>query len=480
MNFVLDHTGKPHARFFEEISAIPRGSFHEEGIADYVVDFAKERGLSYRRDEVHNVLIRKPATPGYEDHETVLLQGHMDMIQTKIPGSTFDFEHQPLEFVIEDGFLKAKETTCGSDDGVAIAYMLAILDDDELQHPELECVFTTSEEAGLGGALHFDCSDLKARKYINMDGNLEGTSLVIAAGGINGEFVRNIQRTEATGDKWVEFKIWGLAGGHCANMINKERGNALKMAGRILYNLLKEFPLRIISLDGGNMTTIANWATVKLAVAEDHVERSLEIIEKVLRDIRAEHQESDPGMQTSVVTGDHSPDALDRETSVDLIRLLYLLPSGLINSSLVFKGTPMTSSNLEQCAITEDEIRVRFRPRSAYAAKLSDLEDQAALIGQLCGFTYQVHQKYFGHNVPIGSPLFQVYSDVWKEMTGNEVVATAAHFGNEIGTFLSKMPDLDVILLVATHYDAHTPNERLDLASFDRCYECLKRILERV
>ena len=127
-----------------------------------------------------------------------------------------------------------------------------------------------------------------------------------------------------------------------------------------------------------------------------------------------------------------------------------------------------------------EELRVRFRPRSAYAAKLEDQEDQARMIAQLCGFEYAVHQKYYGHNVPIGSPFFQVYSQVWKELTGKEVVATAAHFGNEIGTFMSKMPWLDMILLVATHYDAHTPNERLDLASFDRCYECLKRILERV
>lgn len=479
MNFVLNHEGKPHAKFFEEISAIPRPSFHEEQIADYVVNFAKQRGLEYRRDALHNVLIRKPATPGYETHETVMLQGHMDMIHTKVPGSTFDFRN-PLELVVEDGFLRAKETTCGSDDGVAIAYMLAVLDDDELQHPELECVFTTAEEAGLNGALSFDCSDLRARKYINMDGNLEGTSLVLAAGAINGEFIRPVIREQAPGTLLLEIKIWGLTGGHCANMINKERGNALKAIGRVLLNIQKEVPLRIVSLEGGNMTTIANWATVKIAVDPQDGDKASKIAEKIFADFCAEHRESDPDIQTEIIASSGTQQAMDAVLTSDLIRLLNLLPSGLINSSLIFANTPVSSSNLEQAVTTENELRVRYRPRSAFASKLQDLEDQAILISELCNFQFLIHQKYFGHTVPIGSPLFQVYSQVWKELTGNEVVATAAHYGNEIGTFLRKMPWLDMILLVATHYDAHTPKERLDLASFDRCYECLKRILERI
>lgn len=479
MGYVLEHEGKPHARFFEEISAIPRPSFHEEAIADYVVNFAKQRGLAYRRDALHNVLIRKPATPGYEDHETVMLQGHMDMIHTKLPGSTFDFS-QPLEFVVKDGFLKAKETTCGSDDGVAIAYMLALLDDDELRHPELECVFTTAEEAGLNGALNFDCSDLKARKYINMDGNLEGTSLVIAAGGINGEFVRPIHREKAPGASQIEIKLWGLTGGHCANMINKERGNALKAMGRLLLHLQGLVELRVVSLEGGNMTTIPNWATLVVAVESKDAEKTEKLAREVLEDFAAEHRESDPGLQIEIRTTQGAAEALDAKTTAELIQLLSLLPSGLTNSSLVFPGTPLTSANLEQCTTAGEELRIRYRPRSAYPASLDYQEELANLIGKLCGFRYEIHQKYYGHNVPIGSPFFQVYSQVWKELTGEEVKATAAHFGNEIGTFLSKMPWLDVILVVATHYDAHTPNERLDLASFDRCYECLKRILERV
>ena len=480
-HYVLEHEGKPHAKYFEEVSQIPRGSFKEQAISDYVVDFAKKRGLYYRRDESNNVLIRKPATPGYEDHDTVLLQGHMDMIQTKIPGSTFDFDNEPLDFVIKDGYLMAKETTCGSDDGVAIAYMLAILDDDELQHPEIECVFTTAEEAGLVGALNFDCSDLHAKKYINMDGNLEGTSLVIASGSIGGEFIRNFGREKAPGNYLMKISIGGFTGGHGSNAIGKELSNAIKASGRILYYINREVPLRLVSLNGGNMTTIANWADITIAIDPSGAEKAEAIAKSVIDDIREEHKESEHNIHIEVSGSDAGElMAMDEESTAAVIKLLMLITSGLISSSLTYTGVPLTSANLEMCTTSESDIVIRYRPRSAYASRLHLFKDELELLGKLCGIEYHAHQMYYGHNVPVGSPLFQVYNEVWKEMTGEEVRGVAAHFGNEIGTFMSKKPGMDMILLVATHFDAHTPRERLDLASFDRCYECLKRILERI
>ena len=197
MNYVLDYQGKPYRKIFEDISQIPRGSFKEEKIAAYVVQWAKDRGLRFHEDDHHNVIVYKDATPGYESHTPVMLQGHMDMIWAKRPGSTFDFETQPIELVEKDGYLMARETTCGSDDGVAVAYMLAILDDKELRHPALECVFTTAEEAGCVGAMYVDASLLHAKKMISMDGNTEGTTLVMTAGAINGSFEKPVHRQPA-------------------------------------------------------------------------------------------------------------------------------------------------------------------------------------------------------------------------------------------------------------------------------------------
>lgn len=480
MKYVLDHEGKPYAKYFEDISAIPRGSYKEKAIADYLVKFAKDLGLPYTRDKMDNLVIRKPASPGYENHDTVMLQGHLDMIWAKRPGSTFDFETQPLDFVVKDGWLMAKETTCGSDDGVAVAYMMAVLADKTLKHPPLECVFTTAEEPGIIGAMQFDFSQLKARKYISMDGNLEGTSLLIASGGINGDFRKRFSRVAPTADAAIELTISGLTGGHTSNAQNKELANALKIMARILYYLHRELDMELIDLNGGAETTIPTDAVAVIAVPVEDAERALEMAKTIADEVKVEHQDSDPGITLSRARLAKVSPVIEPDAAASIITLLYLLPVGLINRSLVFENLPITSCSLEMITTAEEEFICCYRPQSAITSKLLDLEEQARLLGELCGVEYQVYSRYYGHNIDAGSPFYQIYDEVWFELTGKQVKPIGAHYGNEIGTFLKNMPQLDVILLVATHENAHTPDERLDLASFDRCYACLVKILARV
>lgn len=479
MKYVLNHEGRPYAKYFEDISAIPRGSYKEDAIADYIVEFAQSLELPYHRDKANNVLIRKPASSGYENADTVLLQGHMDMIWAKRPGSTFDFETQPLELMVKDGFLMAKETTCGSDDGVAVAYMMAVLADHSLKHPALECVFTATEEPGIVGALQFDFSQIRARKYISMDGNLEGTSLLIASGGINGEFRKTFLRVEAVGKQELEITVSGLTGGHTSNAQNKELANALKIVARILCYASKEMNLGLVSIDGGAETTIPTQATAKVAATEKDVERIKKLAKTIVAEVKEEHRDSDPGISLKLETHESAGSVIEQEAADSIITLLYLLPVGLINRSLVFENLPVTSCSLEFVSTKDQEIICRYRPQSAMKSKLLDLEEQANALGKMCGVEYRTFSRYFGHNIKAGTPFYQLYDQVWHEMTGEHIRPIGAHYGNEIGTFLEKLPDLDVILLVATHYDAHTPEERLDLASFDRCYQCLVKILER-
>lgn len=479
MKYVLNHEGRPYAKYFEDISAIPRGSYKEDAIADYIVEFAQSLDLPYHRDKANNVLIRKPASSGYENADTVLLQGHMDMIWAKRPGSTFDFETQSLELMVKDGFLMAKETTCGSDDGVAVAYMMAVLADHSLKHPALECVFTATEEPGIVGALQFDFSQIRARKYISMDGNLEGTSLLIASGGINGEFRKTFLRVEAAGKQELEITVSGLTGGHTSNAQNKELANALKIVARILYYAGKEMNLGLVSIDGGAETTIPTQATAKVAATEKDVERIRKLAKTIVAEVKEEHRDSDPGISLKLETHESAGSVIEQEAADSIITLLYLLPVGLINRSLVFENLPVTSCSLEFVSTKDQEIICRYRPQSAIKSKLLDLEEQANTLGKMCGVEYRTFSRYFGHSIKPGTPFYQLYDQVWHEMTGEHIRPIGAHYGNEIGTFLEKLPDLDVILLVATHYDAHTPEERLDLASFDRCYQCLVKILER-
>ena len=480
MKYVLDHTGKPYAKLFEDISAIPRGSFKEEKIADFVCNFAKDLGLEYTRDSANNVVVRKPATPGYEDHEVVMLQGHMDMIWNKRPGSTFDFENERLKLkVTDDGFLMAEETTCGSDDGVAVAYMLAILQDKTLEHPELECVFTTAEEPGLYGVQKFDCSQLKARKYVSMDGNLEGTSLLIAAGAANARFTKRFQRETLEGAAELSIRVHGLTGAH-VQFQERQLANAIKTAVRIVYYIRKEVPCRLVSLDGGSVTTIPVDCTARIALAPEHMAKAEEIARRVLDEVKFEHKESDPNMTLTLSQQTHSAPAMPEEVTDKVVTLLHLLPAGLVDTSLVFPGLPISSFSLETIETADDSITWFYRPTSAITSKMLDMDEQSRLLAQLFDVEYEVENYFYGHNVEAGTPFYNVFDQVWFEQNGEHIRPIGAHYGNEIGFFLRNMPWLDMILLVSTHYQAHTPDEKLDLASFDRCYRCLVEILRRV
>lgn len=479
MKYVLDHEGKPYAKLFEDISAIPRGSFKEGKIADFVCDFAEKLGLEHTRDEANNVVVRKPATPGYEDHDAVMLQGHMDMIWNKRPGSTFDFETEGIKLVVKDGFLMAEETTCGSDDGVAVAYMLAILQDDTLKHPELECVFTTAEEPGLYGVQSFDCSQLKARKYISMDGNLEGTSLLIAAGAANTRYTKKFQREDASDCAELTIHIHGLTGAH-VQFQERQLANAIKVAARVVYYIRKEIPCRLISMDGGSITTIAVDCTAKVAVAPADLEKAKQIAARVVDEVRFEHKESDPDMALELKEAPSAASAMPEDVTYSVVSLLHMLPFGMVDASLVFPDLPISSFSLETIDTSEDQITWFYRPTSAITSKMLDMTEQSRVLAELYGVDFKVENCFYGHCVEAGTPLYNVFDQVWFEQNGEHIKPIGAHYGNEIGFFLQKMPWLDVILLVATHYQAHTPDEKLDLASFDRCYKCLVEILARV
>ncbi len=479
MDYVLNHEGKPYARLFEEISAIPRGSFKEGRIADFVCDFAQNLGLPYTRDAVHNVVVYKPASPGYEEHETVMLQGHMDMIWSKRPDVDFDFETQGIRLVVKDGFLMAEGTTCGSDDGVAVAYMLAVLQDSSLRHPPLECVFTTAEEPGLYGVQNFDCSQLKARKYINMDGNQEGTSLLVAAGAANGRFSKSFKREEADGCVRLDIRIHGLTGAHI-QFQERQLANAIKVVARILYYIQKKIPIRLVSIDGGSMTTIPVCCTAKLAVAPADLETAKQIARQAADEVRLEHKQSDPGLTMELLEVPGTEPVMPEEVSRAVISLLHLLPAGLADLSLTFPGLPISSFSLETIDTTQDGITWFYRPTSAITSKMLDMDERTRMLAELYGVDYTVENYFYGHCVEAGSPLYQIFDQVWFEQNGEHIRPIGAHYGNEIGFFLRNMPWLDMILLVATHYQAHTPEEKLDLASFDRCYRCLIEILRRL
>lgn len=481
--FEHEHKEKPYLKVFEDISAIPRGSYNEKGVSDYIVKFAKERGLWCMQDDALNVFIKKPATPGYEDHEPVILQGHMDMVCEKEPGSDHDFMKDPLELYVEDGWLKARETTLGADDGVAVAYILAILDDDELEHPPLECVINTAEEAGVLGALAFDTSLLTGKKLVGLDGCTEGTSTILTSGVIGGSFFKSISWENKT-DNLYKIKVEGLNAGHAAGNIGKEQANAIKAVGRILYYLNQSYDINIVYIKGGTYrNAIAEECEVIFSTSSGDFDGIKEIFDKYSGLEISEHKVSDPGIKFTFDKTDGYNKAISKDISKDIIDFLYFTPSGTCMRSVVYDLLPIASRNIGTINIIErdDEecLEVTYLFRCVNSVELEDMCNKGIKMSEAWGFDFEVQSKYSGYEIEPGNDFYNTYAEVYKDMSGKELQYETVHYGTDVGTYAERIPGLDIIVVSPEIVDVHRPTERLNLASFDRAYQYLEEVLRR-
>ncbi|MEL7654448.1 MAG: peptidase dimerization domain-containing protein, partial [Bacillota bacterium] len=335
MKYILDHAGKPNYRFFEEISAIPRNSFQEEKISDYLVKFAEDRGLWRYRDDIWNVIIKKPASKGYEDHPPVMLQGHTDMVCEKISGSSHNFDTDPLELYVEDGWLKAKGTTLGADCGDGVANMLAVLDDTTLKHPPIEAFFSVQEESGIGGPRLVDYSQFTAKRIIATDIIWEGTTYESVSGAIGGDFIKKINRKEIKQPVFA-LSVSNCTGGHSALNACKCPANAIKAVGRILFRIKKAAAINLIDLEGGSIrNNIASDCRAVFAYKEENEQEIWNLVKEAALELEKEYSFTDPEMQICL---EAIPDdmealtvqmaALDAESSNSMIDLIHVLPSG--------------------------------------------------------------------------------------------------------------------------------------------------------
>ncbi len=384
---VLDHS-KKHQKYFEEISRIPRASFKEEKCADYVEDFAKAHGFRYLRDEMHNIIIYKPASPGYEDHGAVILQGHMDMVCEKNNDCAHDFDNEGIDLYIEDGFLKARGTTLGADNGVACAYMMAVLDSD-LPHPALECVFTVQEEVGLNGVFALKPEYFTAKRYIKMDfgGMISGTCTT-SAGGETIDLKKPVEFDPCDLPAYRVF-VTGLAGGHSGGMINKELGNSLKACVRILKEIAGCADIRIIGLKGGekNNAIPRECEAVFASSADESVIRAA--FDKMTAEIKNEISAQEPGFVTYFEQAECAP-AMDEETSADVIDLMYILPTGLRHSSVQIEDLPVASENMGSVKCTDQYVHIQYSLRAEKMSYRDQMEKELLILAGLFDMTADV------------------------------------------------------------------------------------------
>lgn len=482
MNYILD-TSKLYCKYFEEICAIPHESFHEEGIRDYLVKFAKERGLWYQTDDLYNVIIKKPATPGYENSAPVMLQAHTDMVCEKTPESTFCFDTDPLQLRVVDGYLMATDTTLGADDGYGVAYMLAILDSDEIPHPPLECVFSVQEEVGIGGPRGMDYSHLQAKKMINLDGVQEGSTNVSTANVIGGDFKRPVVMMQNKKPCFT-VHICGLSAGHASLNVVKDQANAIKLAARILFAIGKEIKLNLASIRGGTIRNgIAEECDATFSCDGIYAARIQEIVDEVSAGAKAEHSLSDPDMKITLTNAPAADVVLDDLSSSESIALLHLLPTGnhMVNKLAINPTMSIASRNMGNVSLENGVLCVGYMFRCNLKSQLWDLFDQTSLLASRFGAWYDREYYYAGYNADVEhSEMIKLWRDVYREYTGKELYLKQTHGGSDIGTISDSMGGMDAIVVSPNIKNVHRPTEALDLASYDLTFECLKTILARL
>lgn len=463
--------------YFEELCKIPHGSGNTKQISDYLVSFAKEHGLEYVQDEMNNVVIYKPATEGYEDAPAVILQGHMDMVCEKRPDVDHDFTKDPLNISVKDGYVTANGTTLGGDDGIAVAYGLALLESTELAHPALEVLITVDEEIGLLGAEGFDCSALKGKRLINLDSEAEGSLWISCAGGLSGISTIPVQRVEAEGQK-AAVKITGLMGGHSGAEIDKKRANANVLMGRFLYTLQKEAAYEIISLAGGQKdNAITREADAELLVEDVNAVKAC--AEKVQKGFREEYAGTDEGITIEITDlGASSARVLHPTSREKVLFFLMEVPFGIQKMSGSIDGLVETSTNIGIVKLGEDEFLGSSSVRSSVEAAGTALSDKICYLTEFLGGDYTVQGAYPAWEYRKDSPLRDQMVEVYEEMYGEKPNVVAIHAGLECGLFYKKIEGLDCVSLGPNMKDIHTSEEVLDIASTERVWKYLVKVLE--
>ncbi len=464
--------------FFEKLCSIPHGSGNTKAISDYIVSFAKERGIAYIQDELNNVILFQEGTCGMEDRPQVILQGHIDMVCEKDADCPLDLQTQGLDIAHDGSYVYAKGTTLGGDDGIAVAYALAILDDQTIPHPPLAVVLTVDEETGMYGAAGIDLSMITGRTLLNIDSEEEGVFTVSCAGGARGTIHLPVDRRPVYGP-CVQLTVEGLKGGHSGVEIHKKRANANKVMGLFLGRVQQLMPVCITKLSGGAKdNAIPRSCQVTLVAMGMGLERINAIAEELQQQIRREYDEPD-----AIVRGDDvdalGGNALSTQTSAAVIALLNAVPNGVQSWSEDIPGLVQTSLNLGVAQLDE-ELRMTFAVRSSVNREKQELLKKLEELALFYNGSYSQTGDYPAWEYRKDSPLRSTMVKLYRDMFAEEPQVVAIHAGLECGLLSEKLPGLDCVSIGPEMHDIHTSRERLGIASTERTWNFLLEILKNL
>lgn len=467
--------------YFGELAKIPHGSRNTKEISDYLVQFANDHELFSIQDEMNNVIIIKEASSGYENAAPVIIQGHMDMVCEKENGCTIDFTKDGLDLYIDGDFLKARGTTLGGDDGIAVAYALALLEASDIPHPRLEVIVTVDEEIGMLGAAEIDLSMLKGRMMLNIDSDEEGIFICGCAGGMSVHTCIPVTRTRQSGTKFA-ITVNGLSGGHSGVEIDKEHGNADIIMGRVLKCIFNETPFGILSLEGGMKdNAIPRECTAEILLSDDKKEAVYEIVKQMDTILKKELVSSDSGVTVSCTPdGSTEGDALDFSSVNRVIYYLRTVPNGILHMSQQMNGQVETSLNLGIMKLTEDALTTVTSVRSSVSTRKAEVYDKVAAIVEMLGGTAEATGDYPAWEYKQDSALRPTVEKVYEKLFHKKPVFETIHAGLECGLISEKIEDLDCVSFGPANYDIHTPKERLSISSTGRIWDFLTEFLREM
>ncbi|MFB3813791.1 MAG: aminoacyl-histidine dipeptidase [Terriglobales bacterium] len=481
MNTALDHL-EPKAlwKHFAALAAIPRGSGNEAAARRYVIDQATRLRLDFSEDSVGNLVVRKPARPGRDIAATAALQGHLDMVNEKNEDTVHDFEKDPIRLVRDGDWLKADGTTLGADNGIGVASALAVMESTDIAHGRLEFVFTIDEERGLTGASNFAPGLLKAKYFLNLDGEEEGAICIGCAGGLSTVARRKMTRQAAPREAAWRIKVSGLKGGHSGVDIHLGRGNAVRVLGRVLDRSLERLPAAIADMQGGSKLNAIPREASAIIVLDGREQELKSLVAEVETEVRAELGTFDPGVQITVTAADRPETVLEAADAKLVAGVLNCLPHGVIAMSPDVPGLVQTSTNIATVSTGKDAVEIGTSQRSSIESSKMAIVGAVCNIFRLAGFEIQHSGGYPGWKPEPNSELVQKLQAVHEQMFGKKAGLVAMHAGLECGVIGEKYPGMQMVSFGPQIENPHSPNERLKISSVEPFWRFLTTVLERI
>jgi len=469
-------------KHFEQILKIPHCSGNEKALGDYIVSTAERLNLSWKRDKIGNVVVAKKATPGHDKAESVILQGHMDMVCEKNSDVVHDFSQDAIKAEIKGEWAQAKGTTLGSDNGIGLASSLAVMEDMSLVHGPLEFLFTVDEETGLTGANKIESSFLKGKKLLNLDSEDEGAFTIGCAGGADSEINFPLKRKTRSGQELYRLKIHGLRGGHSGLDINQGRANAIKLLARMLWQALKKFSFELVRMEGGNKrNAIPREAWADLLLEPDQIQDLSIFLRKAFEKIQFEHKAVEKQAKFSFEKSDGEKEsALTPETQANLVSFLLSLPHGVIAMHPEIKELVETSTNLAIIHTFQDHAQIICSSRSSVASSLEAIRNAIAALCELGKATVTQPEGYPGWTPNLHSPLLKTLKEVYKKTFQKEPEVVAVHAGLECGIIGEKFPGMDMVSFGPTIEHPHSPEERIHIGSVEKFWKFLAAVLSEL